>query len=231
MQERQWILFCSAQHIAITVILNVKKTNMINFNKIKRTKTKLLLTIITISLLTFTGCKMTVLKVFYGLKNPKTENEKSILKCAKKKELSQDNIYCFNQEDWIWAINNLSYAKSIPDIMVFDKNGNLLKYREESQCNAQAFSFLLSLTKESQFEYDSLLVMKDLTTKLKDLKGNNVSITENETTDYYVFLFWAVWIGRLNKDHVKEWENDASNNTNCNIEVIKINMDMQEWWE
>ena len=195
------------------------------------TKTKFLITVITVLFLTITGCKMTLLKVFYGLKNPKTENEKSILKCAKKKGLSQEKIYCFNQDDWTWAIKNISFAKSIPDIMVFDKTGNLIKYREDSQCNAQAFSFLLSLTKESKFDYDSLLIMNDLTTKLKDLKGNNISFTINETTDYYVFVFWAVWIGRLNKDHVREWENDANKNKNCNIEVIKVNMDMQEWWK
>jgi len=40
-----------------------------------------------------------------------------------------------------------------------------------------------------------------------------------------------VWIGRLNKDHVKVWEADAKANMNCNIEIIKINMDIQEWWD
>jgi hypothetical protein len=143
----------------------------------------------------------------------------------------QGNIFCFNQDDWTWAVKNIRYAKSIPEIMVFDRNGNLLKYREESQCNARAFSFISSLTKESIMEHDSLLLMKDILSKLKDLNGNSASITAKETTDFYVFIFWAVWIGRLNKDHVRVWENDAKNNTNCNIEIIKVNMDLQEWWD
>lgn len=177
------------------------------------------------------SCKTFILKSLYGIKKPKFESERSIIKYASKKGLLQDNIFTLNQDDWTWAVQNISFAKSIPDIMVFDKNGNLLKYREESQCNAQAFSFLLSLTKESKFEYDSLLTMKDLTIKLKDLKGNNASFTINDSTDYYVFIFWAVWIGRLNKDHVKEWETDAHNNKNCSIKVVKVNMDKQEWWD
>jgi len=189
------------------------------------------LIILILAFFTLTGCKMTILKVFYAFKNPETENEKSILKCAKKKGLSQENIYCFNQDDWIWAIQNISYAKSIPDIMVFDKTGKLLKYREESQCNGQAFSFISSLTKDNRYDYDTLILMKDLKNKLYDIKGKKVSFEANDSTDYFVFIYWAVWIGRLNKNHVKVWENDAKNNSNCNIEVIKINMDMQEWWE
>jgi len=177
------------------------------------------------------SCKTFILKSLYGIKKPKVESERSILKYASKKGLLQDNIFTLTQDDWTWAVQNISFAKSIPDIMVFDKNGNLLKYREESQCNAKAFSFLSSLTKENKFEYDSLLTMKDLTTKLKDLKGNNTSFTINDSTDYYVFIFWAVWIGRLNKDNVKEWETDALNNKNCSIKVIKVNMDKQEWWD
>lgn len=187
--------------------------------------------IVSLILLAFLpSCKTFILKSLYGIKKPKVESERSILKYASKKGLLQDNIFTLTQDDWTWAVQNISFAKSIPDIMVFDKNGNLLKYREESQCNAKAFSFLSSLTKESKFEYDSLVTMKDLTIKLKDLKGNNTSFTINDSTDYYVFIFWAVWIGRLNKDHVKEWETDAHNNNNCSIKVVKVNMDRQEWW-
>ena len=198
----------------------------------QRERKMLPLVIVLFILLVFLpSCKTFILKSLYGIKKPKVESERSILKYAFKKGLLQDNIFTLSQDDWTWAVQNISFAKSIPDIMVFDKNGNLLKYREESQCNAKAFSFLSSLTKESKFEYDSLLTMKDLTTKLKDLKGNNTSFTINDSTDYYVFIFWAVWIGRLNKDHVKEWETDALNNKNCSIKVIKVNMDKQEWWD
>ena len=198
----------------------------------QRGRKMLPLVIVLLILLAFLpSCKTFILKSLYGIKKPKVESEISILKYASKKGLLQDNIFTLTQDDWTWAVQNISFAKSIPDIMVFDKNGNLLKYREESQCNAKAFSFLLSLTKESKFEYDYLLTMKDLTTKLKDLKGNNTSFTINDSSDYYVFIFWAVWIGRLNKDHVKEWETDAHNNNNCSIKVVKVNMDKQEWWD
>ena len=177
------------------------------------------------------GCKTFLLKKLYGVKKPRVESEKSILKYASKKGLRQDNIYTFNHNDWKWAVENIPYAKSIPDIIVFDKNGKMLKYREESQCNAKVFPFIASLTKETSFEYDSLLTFKELTSKLKDLKGNKAFISIDDSTDYYVFIFWAVWTGRLNKDHVKEWEKEAYNNDHCLIKVFKVNMDMQDWWD
>jgi hypothetical protein len=44
-------------------------------------------------------------------------------------------------------------------------------------------------------------------------------------------IYWTVWAGKLNKDHVKIWEDQARNNKNCKVKVIKVNMDMQEYWD
>jgi len=204
---------------------------LIEISSIKQ-KTSWIILVAAILLIFLSGCT-SVLKILYGVKKPKVESEKSILKYAAKKGLLLDNMYAFSEEDWIWAIKNISFAKAIPDIMVFNKDGNLLKYREESQCNAKAFSFISSLTKEIMFnyEYDPSLKMNDLTSKLKDLKGNAVSFPVNDSTDFYVFIFWARWLGRLNKDHVKVWEKEALQNKNCSIKVFKINMDQQAWWK
>lgn len=186
--------------------------------------------LITCTLILFTSCKLGI-KIYYGIKKPKIENEKSIVNFAKKKGLDTDNIYCFSKNDWIWSVEDAKFAKNIPDIVVFDKTGKMIKYKEESQCNAKAFNFILSLKKDSSFEYDTLLVFQDISLKLNSLKGSNANIEQNETTDYYIFIFWTVYTGRLNKDHVREWEKDAKNNSNCRINVIKVNMDRQEWWD
>lgn len=177
----------------------------------------------------FFGCKSILLK-FYGYHQPRIENKESIINFCKKKGLIQDNIYCLDENDWYWAIKEKKIAKDIPEILVFDKSGKLIKYREDNQCNAKAFSFISLLSTDSKNNYDSLLMFNDLSEKLKDLNGDNVNIQIEDSTDYYIFIFWTLWTGRLNKDHVKVWENDAINNKNCNIRVYKVNMDMQKWW-
>lgn len=177
----------------------------------------------------FFSCKTILLK-FYGYHQPRIEDKESIINFCKKKGLIQDNIYCLDENDWYWAIKEKKIAKDIPEILVFDKSGKLIKYREDNQCNAKAFSFISLLSTDSKNNYDSLLMFNDLSEKLKDLNGDNVNIQIEDSTDYYIFIFWTLWTGRLNKDHVKVWENDAINNKNCNIRVYKVNMDMQKWW-
>ena len=60
---------------------------------------------------------------------------------------------------------------------------------------------------------------------------NGNSLKSPETADFYVLIYWAVWTGKLNKDHVKIWEDAAKNNKNAKVKVIKVNMDFQEHWD
>jgi hypothetical protein len=64
--------------------------------------------------------------------------------------------------------------------------------------------------------------------KCRDLKGN--ALKEQEAADFYVLINWVVWLGKLNNDHAKVWEDQARNNKNCKIKVIKVNHDFQQYW-
>ena len=55
-----------------------------------------------------------------------------------------------------------------------------------------------------------------------------VTIEKAKETDFYLFIFWTRYSGRLNKDHVKIWEEQANNNKNSKIKVIKVSFDQQE---
>ena len=66
--------------------------------------------------------------------------------------------------------------------------------------------------------------------KYRDLKGNPLVKSNLKPADFYVLLYWTVWTGKLNKDHVKIWEQLARNNTNAKIEIVKVNLDFQEYW-
>ncbi len=186
--------------------------------------------VFSVILFSILGCKTILLKVVYGYHKPRIENKESILKFANKKKLIKDNIFSFSENDWYWAIKDAKFAKDIPEILVFDKNGRMIKYREENQCNAQAFTFISSLDTAKKYNYDSLLTLEKLTSKLRDLDGNFSNFIIEQPTDFYIFIFWSLWTGKLNKDHVKIWEEEAINNKGCKINIIKVNMDSQEWW-
>jgi hypothetical protein len=63
----------------------------------------------------------------------------------------------------------------------------------------------------------------------RDLKGNKIK--DVKPADFYLLIYWTVWSGKLNKDHVKIWEELAMKNQKCNVQVLKVNMDIQSSWD
>ncbi|MBI1223387.1 MAG: hypothetical protein GC180_12340 [Bacteroidetes bacterium] len=184
-------------------------------------KILLLLTI----LIGFSGCKAILLRA-YGFKKPNIENETSIRKMALKFGLDTANIVSVNSKDFLPILK-----KGLPEGGIYDKAGNYIEYKKtDSSCNAGLFQIIPSLTLNGQYNHpDSAETLYDQFHKFRDLKGD--TLAEPEPADYYVLIYWSVWTGKLNKDHVKIWEDLAKNNANCNVKVIKVNMDVQSYWD
>jgi len=173
------------------------------------------------------SCKLAMMG-FYGIKSPKIETKKSLVHYLHKKHISTDDIYTVSYLDYKELNEKLD---GIPDIMLFDKKGNLIKDREENQCNASAFATIDSLTPNTPFTTVNNKKVEDLLSKLKDFEGHPISFKKDENVDYYLFIFWARYVGRLNKDHMKVWETSAKNNPNAKIKVFKVNFDKHKWWK
>jgi hypothetical protein len=167
-----------------------------------------------------------ILKKIYGVKNPEFENEISIKKTAIKYGLDTSNIVSLNFSDFLEEIN----SKSIPDASIYDCKGNYIEYRvTDTSCNAGLFEFIPNLDiKNSYNKPDSSKLDSELK-KFLDLNGNPLG--ELESADFYVLIYWTVWSGKLNKDHVKIWEDAAINNKNARIKVLKVNLDFQDHWD
>ncbi len=168
------------------------------------------------------------IKTFYGARNPKVETEKSLHKYLVKKKINTDNIYAVDFNDFVSIVNII---KAVPEIMVFSSNNKLIKYKEDTACNANAFSYIENLSEDMEFQYVDSITLDDYLSKLKDFSGNSVTINKTDDTDFYLFIFWTRYTGRLNKNHVKVWEEQANNNSKAKIRVLKVNLDQQEWWE
>ena len=169
-----------------------------------------------------------ILKLYMGAKNPKNENEKSLTEYLERKGLRTDNLYALDIPDYQY-LNKI--VNGAPDIMIFTSDGRLIKYKPDSSCNASAFGFLESVSPEMEFDYIDSVSFEDCFSRLRDLNGNPVVVQKSEDIDFYLIIFWAKFLGRLNKDHVKIWEEQALNNPNAKIKVFKVSKDMQEWWD
>lgn len=185
-------------------------------------KTNILLILSAIML---SGCNM-VIKTMYGIKKPRIENKTSILKKADKLGLDTSNIVSVNGKDFLYVLK----GKGIPDADIFDKNGRYIEYRlNDSSCNAGLFNFIPSLNVNTPYHQTDSNDLNTQLNKCRDLYGNHLPPIEQ--ADFYVLIYWTTWTGRLNKDHVKVWEEQANNNKQCRIKVIKVNLDFQEYWE
>jgi hypothetical protein len=180
--------------------------------------------IILFSTFLFLSCQP-ILKKIYGIKDPEIESEKTILKATKKYKLDSTNILTVNSKDFLYVLN----GQSIPDAAIYDKNGKYIEYRQtDTSCNAGLFQFIPSLNLTDLYNQPDSSDLKSELKKYRDLKGNDLKILES--ADFYVIIYWTVWTGKLNKDHVKIWEDLAKENKNTKIKVLKVNLDLQSWW-
>lgn len=168
-----------------------------------------------------------IVRFMYGIKKPKIENEKSISNYAMKIDMSKGNIYSLSFEDYKKTLDLIN--KKVPEVWIFNKEGNFVPYGEAWACNASAFDFIQNLSDSVHYHSQNNPSFNSLPFRLKDLKGNNVEIDLSDA-NYHVFIFWAKFAGKLNKDHVKVWENQALENRKTKIKVYKVNMDFQEHW-
>lgn len=184
---------------------------------------KLLLVVACFSL---ASCQ-SIMFTLYGIKKPKVENQQSLQKKAHKFGLDTGNIVTVTSADFLNTIR----GQGIPNAAIYDKKGRYVEYRHnDSACNAGLFDFIPNLRVGNNYHYPDTPNLTNTLSKYRTLNGEPLQAPVAEA-DFYVLIYWTVWTGRLNKDHVKIWEELAHKNTHCKVQVIKVNLDIQEYWD
>lgn len=177
------------------------------------------------ALLLLTSCKPLMLKM-YQIKDPGVESKTSILKTAMRYGIDTADILTVRPEDYLATLS----AQPMPDIAVFDNEGAYIEYRStDTSCNSGLFDFIPALRLEGNYKKTGKMNLQQELNKLRDINGNILS-APIEKADFYLLLYWSVWLGKLNKDHVQVWERLAKQNRHCTIKVLKVNLDIQESW-
>jgi hypothetical protein len=173
----------------------------------------------------FNSCNP-VLRKIYGIKNPDIENERTILKKAKKYKLDTADILTVTAADFLKVLS----GRGIPDAAVYDGQGRYIEYRvSDSACNAGLFTFIAELDTAKLYHRPDSLGLDQEMVKFRDVRGRPV--VRQGGADFYVLIYWTIWTGRLNKNHVKIWKDLAKNNSRCSIQVILVNLDIQQYWD
>lgn len=187
---------------------------------------KYLIVVICLGLLIMSSsCKWFLLRA-YGVKQPRFESVKSIVKKSRRLKLDTSCILVMNP----YAIGSF-YKRGIPEGEIFDARGRYIEYKKtDTSCNAGLFAFISSLKADSNFLMSDKRFLKNELNRFRRLDKQPLTESYFKPVDYYVFLTWAKWIGRLNKDHVKEWEQLIKKNQKAKIQLILVNIDLMEDW-
>ena len=170
-----------------------------------------------------------ILKFTMGIHDPRVENEASILSTALKYKLDTAGIVTVSPDQYQGI---MSAFNGVPEGLVFDKRGNYIAYKKDSlACNAGLFGFIPALDKNVIYKAGAGETLASRMSALRDVRGNPLAATLIDPgADYYILISWTAFTGSLNKDHVKVWEGLAAANRKAKIQVIKVNLDIQQWW-
>lgn len=174
----------------------------------------------------FPSCFYLAKKV-YGVRKPRVESSSSLLKKAIGIGLDTLDMMTLSSDSFLYR---LKYSK-LPDADLFDAEGNYIEYRTtDTSCNAGLFGFIPDLEKGGVYKKTGKKTLQTYMNALRDIRGGQAKLS-GSGYDFYVFVTWAVWIGRLNKDHSLEWQKLAKSNSKCKIKFVCVDMDFQSHWE
>src|SRR5664280_1623850 len=140
------------------------------------------------------SCKPLIMKI-NGVSKPKFVTEDQVVKFLKKESVIVDrNLFVCKDSSSI--ISMIMKIQALPSANFFNKNGDLLSYAETS-CTGIAKECAESLTKSSLNKVDPSYNLSDVI-KLTKPEPANFPIRPADY-DYTVVLYWATYLGTLNK--------------------------------
>jgi hypothetical protein len=185
----------------------------------------ILLTAICIS----AGCKQMVIWR-YGIRSPRMETPQSITDYARKQGQDPDNVWLFSDSAAFAKFNrDTLYRKSYFGALVFSRQGLVINFKDTATCQWSVANAVREMKKDSLYRIDKSRKYEDLMSSLVPLTGISFLSKDMKEYDYTVIFTWAKYIGKLN-ERLFEITEAARNNSNANIRVIALNVDMQKSW-
>ncbi|UOE40595.1 hypothetical protein MTP09_11895 [Chryseobacterium suipulveris] len=178
-------------------------------------------------LLALVSCQQ-IGKTIFGFKDPKLENPQNIKMYLDQNKMQHgDNYLCKDKKAFSDIIK--VFYKRIPEAILFDKNGNELIYKEDSEsCNAGLFRVIPNLDANTKLKTGTHNIQQLITDFTIPLESESMHVMND--SDYYLMINWAIFVGNRNVDHVSAWQELAENNRKVKIKVVKLNMDFQDGW-
>lgn len=189
---------------------------------------KIFLTLLTIIILG--GCTRMAMLI-EDVRQPKMEDYSSLTKFLLKLDIDTSDLLCYSDTSALYKFYKTDIG--LPESRFFNRHGQLVDYRDSPQdCNGHVSVFL---EKAAQIDQKAPVPNEFIQPYISDLiyvKDNRKFILDNRAYDMYLVIYWARYLGKVNKHKVFEWLNlvRSAEEKGLKVKVIKINADFQKGW-
>ena len=168
---------------------------------------------------------------YFDVQEPKVESQESLKEYLKSNQWDfGENIYTFKDAISLKKFYKINH--SLPDVKFFNSRGAFIDYRKTPKsCNA-GVNVLLNDLGQLQNKTDSKINIENALANIVDDSGRQ-PLYEKNKYDYYIILYWARYIGKLNKTKVFDWKQHIDNinkNNDTKIKMYFVNCDEQMFW-
>lgn len=185
--------------------------------------------LIAILVLVVQSCRP-VQSVFLGLRDPKVKSEKQLLKYASRKGLQTDNNFSLRDsltlEKYLYTV--LSGKSSMA--VVYDREGKMLYRYDTTGCPGPYMQYLQSICANKQ-ETQSDSLFTDRMNDLVPFSATSNKVINTGDYDYTIVIYWAKFLGMMNKKHARNYEQILQQNHGCKIQYIKVSLDPRDFWK
>ena len=113
----------------------------------------------------------------------------------------------------------------LPELYVFDSNSTFLKYKPDTACNAPGFAFTENVCDKITKLQRTDLKFQNFAKYFNFENGKEVKDLDIKGYDAVIVISWAKYMGKLNKDHVKVWEDNLKKQNPCKLLILKACLD------
>ncbi len=188
---------------------------------------RLQLLILFIGGLFISGCQP-VVRIIYGVKNPDFYRVSEIMKFQTEIGLEETPYFGFTAENWI-SVKDRGY----PDLYVFDKKGRFIDFHDtlKPNCNGPAEQFLTELDSERTYNYSSKYTLDSFLALLEDTACNRARLIKLDSTNFYVFLTYASFMGKLvHRQKTLVWRDALVGNNKIKYQLYYLSEDLKSCW-
>ncbi len=176
-------------------------------------------------LIGFSSCQKLVL-TYYGVKKPQVESSGNIWQKSHKYGLDTSLILTVKAPYFLQTLSK----QPLPGILIFNKKGEAIRYKNsDSGCNAGLASFIPQLKPGETYPADSSRpLLPVLLSRYETFQGANIQA--DSTADFHLIIYYALWLGKLNRQKAALWQNLARENQQAKIQVHLVNLDLLDQW-